>query len=393
MKNNVIVFLFLVVSVFRLSAQDDELNVLSTAMPILTIAPDSRAGAMGDAGAATSPDVYSIHWNAAKYAFMEKDFGFAFSYTPWMSSFVPDINLAKIVGYKKIDHRQAFAASLLYFSYGKIDMRNANGDPMGSFSPAEFTIDGAYTLKLSEKLSGAVTLRFLHSNLTGGHGSTGSRAANGVSSDISLYYNSDFEMLSEGSKIAFGMNISNLGTKISYNDSGENDFLPANLRIGSAVSFDIDDYNKMVFTLDLNKMLVPTPPIYDPIENDKIIAGHDPYVGILTGAIQSFYDAPGVLSADGTRNVFKEELRELMYGGGVEYWYSGQFAVRAGYYHEHASKGNLKYATVGAGLKLNVVGIDFAYLIPTTQHHPLENTVRFSLLFDFDAFDKKNDKE
>ncbi|HAN78018.1 MAG TPA: hypothetical protein DCQ31_09730 [Bacteroidales bacterium] len=376
----------LLVLVFQLKAQEDTNNnssvAITTAIPILLIAPDSRSGAMGDAGVATSPDEYAIHWNAAKYAFIEKDFGFSLSYAPWLINYVPDINIAKLAGFKRLDENQAIAFSLLYFSYGKIPFTSNTGQPIGDYNPNELAIDGAYSLKLGRNLSAAIALRYIYSNLSGGFAGSETHPGHAYASDISVFYTKELKALNK-SILNLGANFSNIGTKVSYSDAGATDFLPANMRLGAGLTMKIDDYNKISFTTDINKLLVPTPPIYDPADQTSILFGKDPEVSVITGILQSFGDAPGVLMSDGSRNVALEEFRELTFSAGVEYWYANQVAARAGYFHEHASKGNRKFVTVGLGIKLNAVGIDFAYLIPATVSNPLQNTVRFSLYLNF----------
>jgi hypothetical protein len=370
-------------------------RVITTAVPFLMIAPDARAGAMGDAGVASSPDAHSMHWNPAKYAFIEKDMGFSISYSPWLRELVNDINLAYVSGYKKLDKQSAIAGSLLYFSLGDITFTDVVGNSLGNYRPSEFAFDLTYSRKLSDHFSGAIAARYINSNLTQGQSTSGGQethAGQSVAADVAFYYQRPvrFDQNLKGT-LAFGANISNLGAKISYTETTERDFIPTNLRLGTALTLNIDDFNKLSILLDFNKLLVPTPPIYDidtlgnPLfgpDNKKIIlSGKDPNVGIVSGLFQSFGDAPGG---------FEEELREITYSIGAEYWYDNQFAIRAGYFHESMYKGNRQYFTLGAGLKYNVFGLDFAYLIPTEQRNPLQNTLRFTLTFDFDAFKNQN---
>lgn len=371
-------------------------NTITTSVPFLMIAPDARAGAMGDAGVASTPDANSQHWNAAKYAFIEEDLGFSVSYSPWLRALVNDIYLAYLSGYKKIGRDQAISASLLFFSLGEINFTDKTGESLGSFSPNEFSVDFAYSRKFTDNLSGAVSLRYIYSNLTGGIfvGGAQSKPGQAIATDISVYYRKEFEMGGQDALFAFGTSISNIGNKISYTETTERDFIPINLRLGPSLTIDLDKYNSISVMFDMNKLLVPTPPIWD--RNDStgqpilgtdgkylIAKGKDPSRGVVSGMFGSFNDAPG-----GT----KEEFREIAFSIGMEYWYDKQFAIRAGYFHEHEYKGNRKYFTLGAGLKYNVFGLDFAYLIPATSdvRSPLENTLRFSLLFDFDAFQDQN---
>jgi len=375
-----------------------QINTITTAVPFLQIAPDSRAGGMGDYGVATSPDVNSIHWNPAKLAFAEKEFGFAISYTPWLRALVNDINLAYISGYKKLKNDQALGASLLYFSLGNIDFTNENAEKTGSFNPNEWAFDLAYSRKLGEKFSGGLALRYIYSNLTGGisiqNNTISTHAGTSVAADLSGYYLTDLEISNKDAKLALGLNISNIGAKISYTDTKSKDFIPTNFRLGTNLLIELDDYNSISFGADVNKLLVPTPPVYyknslggDSISTDgtKVVqAGEDPTnISVASALFSSWGDAPAG---------FKEELKEFTYSIGAEYWYDKQFAIRAGYFHEAETKGNRKFFTLGAGLRYNVFGLDFAYLI-ASQRNPLENTLRFTLTFDFDGLKKEVDED
>ncbi len=368
-----------------------QMNVIQSAVPFLTIAPDSRSGAMGDVGAATAPDINSQHWNPAKYVFMEGQGGAALSYTPWLRRLIPDINLAYLVAYKKLDGLQAVSASLRYFSLGNIVFTNIFGTPQGEFNPNEFAIDLGYSRLFSDNFSGAIVFRFIRSDLTGGKyvGDIDSKAGIAVASDIAFYYTNDIDLGVNDGRLSFGTNISNMGNKISYTETQEPAFLPINWRLGGNLDLEIDDYNSFSFALDLNKLLVPTPPIYSDTA-DMVLRGMDPNVSVPLGMLQSFYDAPGYELDDGTYSVFREELAEITYSLGVEYWYREQFAIRGGYFHEHRNKGNRKYFSLGVGLKLNVFELDFAYLIPTYPNNPLANTLRFTLGFDFDKYRASN---
>ncbi len=403
------------------------LNTITTAVPFLIIAPDSRAGGMGDAGVATSPDANSIHWNPAKLGFADKSMGFSLSYVPWLRKLVPDINLSYLSGYKKIDDMSTVSASLLYFSLGDIQFTDAFGNNTTQFRPNEFAFDVSFARKLSKYFSGGITVRYINSNLTGGVLVEGqaSRPGQAVSADISTYYqNDELNIAGKKSTVAAGLNISNIGNKMSYTTSSKRDFIPINMRLGPRLTVNLDDFNSISLTTDVNKLLVPTRPVYKTDSagnavlgsdgNQIIIAGKDPNRAVASGMFASFSDAPGVPMRDENNNVvlksdgkaeiekgsvLKEEMREFTYSFGLEYWYDKQFAVRSGYFYEHALKGNRKYLTVGAGLKYNVFALDFAYLIPayfgksatSTNRSPLENTLRFTLIFDFDAF--KSQKE
>ena len=371
-------------------------NTITTAVPFLNIGPDARSGGMGELGAATQPDAISQHWNPAKYPFIEKDMGFAVSYSPWLRQLVNDINLAYLSGYKKLNDRSAISASLKFFSLGDITFTEQDGSVIGNFRPNEFSVDAGYSRKFSNKFSGAVSGRFIYSNLTQGQTVQGQSTKPGtsVAADIGVFYTNELIVnWLEGSEFSFGAAITNIGSKMSYsNDDTDKDFIPTNLRFGPSWLMEIDEYNSIRLSLDINKLLVPTPPIYltdslgnpqtDPGTGDLIIAkGKDPNVSPVPGMIQSFYDAPGG---------FSEEMKEFIWVVGAEYWYDKQFAIRAGYFHESAMKGNRKFFTLGAGLRLKVFGLDFSYLIPTEQQNPLANTLRFTLTFNFSGV---NDSE
>ncbi len=357
------------------------LNALRVGVPFLLIAPDSRAGSMGDVGAASVPDVNSQHWNPAKYAFIENEWGIGLSYTPWLRNLINDIDLTYLSGFYRFDDQQVLSATLLYFSLGSITFTNDQGDYMQTHNANEFAIDAAYSRKFSDKISGGIAYRFIRSDLTGGFSQQGqpdAKAGNAWAADISTYYQTPIVVDDKDGEFALGLNISNIGSKISYNDDATKDFIPINMRLGGRFTLDLDPYNSMSVLIDANKLLVPTPPIYQRNdEGDLVIAfGMDPDVPVTTGMLQSFYDAPGG---------FKEELNEISIAAGFEYLYAKQFAIRAGYFDEHANKGNRKYFTLGAGVKYNIFQLDFAYLIPRAgQTNPLANTVRFTLGFEFE---------
>lgn len=398
MKRSILLLLIFMASFITVKAQvnydqlggKDRLNTITTAVPFLMIAPDARAGALGDAGVATSPDVNSMHWNPAKYAFIDKKMGFSLSFSPWLRKLVNDIYLGYLAGYYKIDDRQTVAMTMRYFSLGEILFTDEIGNPLNYYSPYEFSIDGTYARKFSEKWSGGIAARFIYSNLTQGQyvGGAESSAGTSVAADVSIYNVNPIEMGALDGVFAWGMNISNIGAKISYSQTNiKKDFIPTNLRIGPSLQINIDEFNSMTFTLDINKLLVPTPPIYARDTNGQFVTdasgekvidkGMNPDVSPVAGMMQSWYDAP---------NGFSEEMREFSFAVGVEYWYNKLFAIRGGFFYEDKTKGNRKFFTLGAGLKYNVFSLDFAYLIPLEQQNPLENTLRFSLLFDFDAF-------
>jgi hypothetical protein len=363
-----------------LNAQDSngELNAIQTVVPFLTIAPDSRGGAMGDAGVATSPDVYSMHWNPAKFAFIDGKGGIGIAYSPWLRNLVPDINIAYLSGYYRFDSKQVINGSLIYSSLGDVSFTDDFGNPERTFKPNEWSFDMGYSRLFTDNFAGGIAFRFIYSNLTGGFYSGGEATKPGISvaADISAYYRKELNLLNKDALLAFGGNISNLGSKMSYSDSQTSDFIPINMRIGTACTFDLDQYNKITLTIDINKLLVPTPPLYDISNPDSIIAGKDPDIAVPVAIFQSFIDAPGGL---------KEELHELTYSYGLEYLYNEQFALRAGYFHENETKGNRKYFTAGAGFRLSGFTVDFSYLMPTVLNHPLARTLRFSLSFDISA--------
>jgi len=355
-----------------------ELNAIQTVVPFLTIAPDSRAGAMGDAGVATSPDVYSMHWNPAKFVFIDGNGGVGISYSPWLRNLVPDINIAYLSGYKRLDKKQVLAASLLYSSLGDVPFTDDFGNLERNFKPNEFALDAAYSRLFSDNLSGGIAFRFIYSNLTGGSFAGGVATNAGISfaADISGYYQKPIDLFNKQAEIAFGLNFSNIGSKMSYSDSQTSDFIPMNMRLGTSGTIHLDSHNKITATIDINKLLVPTPPIYSATTPDSIVSGKDPNVGVPVAIFQSFFDAPGG---------FKEELHEITYSYGIEYWYNEQFAIRGGYFNENETKGNRKYFTAGAGFRLKIFTIDFSYLMPLAQNNPLARTLRFSLAFDFNA--------
>jgi len=364
-----------------------DLNTINTAVPFITIAPDSRAGALGDAGVATRPDLSSQHWNVAKYAFMEETGGLAISYTPWLRKIIPDINLAYLSSYWKPTDEQVISGSLRYFSLGQITFTDIEGEIQGQYTPFEMAVDAGYSRLFTDNFSGGIVFRYIHSNLTSGQlvGGEESQAGIAVASDLGFYYQDDLRLGSgNDAGYAWGVALSNLGTPISYTADADKIPIPSNLRLGGRFDYGLDDYNSMSFSLEFNKLLVPTRPIK---EDGEVVRGYEEPESIVLGMIQSFYDAPGISYDDGSfSSPFREEMAEVMVSAGVEYWYREQFAIRAGYFHEAAVKGNRKYVTLGVGLKLNVFSLDFAYLVPTNgQESPLANTLRFTLGFDFES--------
>lgn len=378
----------------------DELRAITTAVPFLLIGTDSRSGAMGDAGVALSPDVNAQHWNASKLAFTEKEMEISLSYSPWLRQLVDDMQLAYLAGYMKLNKTSALGASLRYFSLGDILFTDATGQAIRPFRPAEFALDVSYSLQLSSRFSGGLTARWINSNLTGGVGVSGadSKAANAFAVDLSAYYqDTDISLGDKDATLSLGMSISNIGNKISYSNTAQRDFLPTNLRLGGGLKIDLDEFNSIAFVYDANKLLVPSPALYDQ-NTGEVLAGRDDDIGVAAGIFGSFTDAPGrpLREEDGTvivengkakiekGSVFQEELREINHSFGMEYWYAEQFAVRGGYFYEHPTKGNRQYFTIGAGFRYNVFGLDLSYLIPTEQRNPLANTLRFTMRVTFD---------
>ncbi len=374
------------------TGQDDDSRVITTAVPFLSISPDSRSAAMGDAGVAISPDANSVHWNPSKLVFIKNKMGFALSYSPWLAKIINDMSLSYLSGYYKLTKEQAIAVSLRYFDLGEIFFTDDQNNPQGDFNPKEFAIDATYARMLSEDFSLGITIRYVNSNLTGHFQSSTVEAkpANTVAADVSAYYKLDTKI----GDLSFGANVSNIGAKVTYSDQENKDFIPINLRLGTALKTEIDPYNTITFALDFNKLLVPTPPVYamdedgviitDPDNDDKPIIerGKDPNRKLLSGMFGSFSDAP-----DG----FSEEMQEIMISVGAEYWYNDLFAGRLGYFYENAHKGNRQYFTLGVGFRYNVFGFDFAYLIPPEQEHPLAETLRFTLHFNFEEKSSIND--
>ena len=368
------------------TGQEVRYNPISTAVPFLTITPDSRHGAMGDVGVATSPDANSQYLNPSKYAFTEGKFGFSLSYTPWLRELVNDINLAYMAGYYRIDNLQVIGSSLRYFSMGDITLTGQDQMTIATVSPSEFAIDFSYSRKLSDRLSGGIALRYIRSDLSGGiaEGTASTyTAGNAFATDVSFYYFNQWGGTGASKSIAAGINFSNIGSKISYDQGSNKEFLPANMRLGTTFTNELDDYNSFSISLDVNKLLVPTPATqvsYSGTGDVVITPDNNSNKSVISSIFGSFSDAPGG---------FKEELQEFTISTGLEYWYNKQFALRAGYFHEAQNKGNRKFFTAGVGVKMNIASIDFSYVIPVQRNNPLANTIRFTLLFDVDSFTKK----
>ena len=362
-------------------ADDDEklttFNPVEHAVISETIAPDARGAGMGDVGAATDPDVNSQYWNPAKYPFCISRAGVALNYTPWLRQLVNDIDLAYVAGYYRIGDYSAISGSLRYFSLGEVFIDYGNSDM--TVKPYEMSIDAAYSLMLSENFSIAAAIRWIYSDLRFDY-SEDSKPASAFAADLAMYYNNYLMLGSRECQLGLGMNIRNIGSKISYYGDEESQFIPANLRLGASLMVPVDEYNRFSFTADANKLLVPTVPRQNENESnseyqDRVRREYSD-VGSIKGIFQSFSDAPGG---------FKEELEEVQWSVGAEYVYHDQFSLRAGYHHQAESKVNLKYFTLGGGFRMSVFSLDVGYVISTARSNPLDQTLRFTLAFDMDG--------
>jgi hypothetical protein len=379
-------------------------NTITTALPFMAITPDSRAGGMGDAGTALSPNSTSIYWNTSILNFSKTKSEISVSYTPWLRQLTNDIHLTYLSGYYKLNERNVVGGALRYFSLGEITFTDASGNVLRNDKPSEFELTGSYAFRLSNKFSIGINGKFAYSNLTGGLTVAGVNSKAGVvgAADLSFsYYNDEAKIGSVNGDYTFAATINNIGNKVSYSDLSKRDFIPMNLKIGNSFKAKFDKYNSLLVSIDLQKLLVPTPPIYGKYDGSTVFVGRTTDVGIVSGIMQSFYDAPGtpvydadgnfVQNANGTFQVekgsrLKEELREINIAAGLEYWYNNVLALRAGYFHESSTKGNRQYFTAGVGLKYNKFGIDLSYLMATNgRQSPLANTLRFSLHFDLGA--------
>ena len=341
-----------------------------------TIAPDARAAGMGDVGAATDPDVVSQYWNPAKYPFCISRAGVALNYTPWLRQLVNDMDLAYLAGYYRIGDYSAVSASLRYFSLGEV--MSSDGDGM-TINPYEMSVDVAYSLMLSEKFSIAAAVRWIYSDITYDY-TEDTKAASAFGADIACYYQ-DYIMIGQREcQLGLGLNISNIGSKITFGGDDNSEFIPTNMRLGASLMVPIDEYNRFTIAADANKLLIPTYPLQEDGESTEDYqqrVQRDYYdISSISGIFKSFGDAPGG---------FKEELQEIQVSAGFEYMYNNQFSVRAGYHHESPNKGNRKYFTVGAGFRMSVFQLDAAYLVSTVPSNPLDQTLRFSLSFDMDG--------
>lgn len=368
--------------VLTVSAQDKQnmFNPVNTSVTSQTIAPDARAAGMGDAGVATDPDVVSQYWNPAKYPFTISRAGISLNYTPWLRQLVSDMDLAYLAGYYRIGDYSAVSASLRYFSLGEVytSMGESDDNSM-TINPYEMSFDVAYSLMLSEKFSIAAAVRWIYSDLTYDY-TEDTSPGSAFAADLAAYYQNYFTIGQRECQIGLGLNISNIGSKISFGGDDNSEFIPTNLRLGAALMVPVDEYNRFTITADANKLLVPTYPKQNEGESTEDYMERvqkDYYdVGSISGIFKSFGDAPGG---------FKEELQEIYWSVGGEYVYHDQFALRAGYHHESENKGNRKYFTVGAGFKMSVFSLDAAYVIATAKSNPLDQTLRFTLSFDMDG--------
>ncbi len=367
-------------------AQKEQFNPIYTGVTSLSIAPDARAGALGDVGVATEPDANSQYWNPAKYPFNIARAGVSMSYTPWLRQLVSDIDLINLAGFYRIGDYSAVSASLTYFSLGEVFVENEM-----TIKPYEMALDVAYSRMLSETFSAAIALRYIHSDLQYNYAED-MTPGSAFAADIALYYNKYLFIGDRECLLGLGLNASNIGTKISYDDGATNQFIPTNLRIGASLLVPLDEYNTISFSADINKLMVPTRPTYSQfLEENGYEKGDNSYyseyqtwlestgyndISPISGIFKSFSDAPGG---------FSEELKEIYGGVGVEYCYNQQFSLRGGYHYENEYKGNRKYFTVGAGFRMSVFSLDAAYLISTAQSNPLDQTLRFSLSFDLDG--------
>jgi hypothetical protein len=347
-------------------------NAISTAVPFLTIGPDARSGAMGEAGVALSPDANSAYWNPAKLAFVDEPSSVTLSYSPWMRSITPDVNLAYLSFFKKLDDRNTLGASLRYFNMGTVNSYDFNAVSLGQLKPNEYSLDISLARKFGDGFSLGLTGRYIHSNLTQGGAVEGvqTNASNAVAADVSLYYTK----AKNNGTLSYGVDISNIGTKMQYSENGPQYFLPTNLKLGVARTLNIDEFSQFTFAFDINKLLVPTPPIRD--ANGNITAGTDNNRSVVSGIFGSFTDAPGG---------FSEELKEINFSPGVEYSFNKTFFMRAGYFYENPDKGNRQYTTLGAGVHYSNIIFDFSYLATDANKSPLANVLRFSLGYSFGA--------
>ena len=362
-----------------------DLNTIQTAVPFLTIAPDARAAGMGDVGAASKPDMHSQHWNVAKLAFIENKVGISFSHTPWLNNLISGINLEYLAGYYRIDKKNTVSGSFRYFSLGTITYAISGGVVTGHYRPREFAFDAGYSRLFSEHFSGGIVLRTIYSDLISGQitaSGSETNAGTSVAGDLGIYYQNDLQAGTKGAQWALGALISNAGTPVSYTMDADPAPIPTNLRIGGRFELDFNENHSISLNTDMNKLLVPTPPVYvtDTATGGYVVLrGKAPPESILAGMFQSFSDAPGIQQPDGSYSILLEELYEISYGFGIEYNFKDLLAVRTGYFHEHATKGNRKYFTTGICVRNPVFSLEASYLAPTNgRNSPLANTFRIT---------------
>jgi opacity protein-like surface antigen len=359
-------------------AKEEKFNPLRSGIPSLTIAPDARGGGMGDIGVATEADVFSQHWNPAKYAFAFSKAGVSLSYVPWLSKLVDDINLSYLVGYYKIGDNDnlAVGASLRYFSLGQILLRDENNNPLNETRPFEGAFDASVALKFTENYSQSVAFRYIYSDLGAGVRDDGMYPASAVAVDVAGYFNKYLVLGNSECLLGLGYNISNIGNKVSYDGGNTNIFLPTNLRLGASLLYPLDDYNTLSFNADINKLLIPSFPDVTGVANRDSLMQRYYDMSPITGMFKSFNDAPGGL---------REEMQEIRWSAGLEYSYDQKFFIRGGYSYEHPNKGSWQYFSLGTGFKLTSFQLDVAYLISAVPSNPLDQTLRFSLSFDMDG--------
>ena len=363
------------------------IHAITTAVPILTLAPDARGSALGDAGVATSPDANAAFYNPGKLGFVPYKYAISPSYSPWLRKVTDDMSLSYLSGYGKVGDRGAFAASLLYFDLGSIDYTNDRNIAQGSFNPKEYALTVSYGQKLGDNFGVGITARYVRSNLIGSYAGNDAQSGNSFAADLGAYYNKDVTIGAGAYNLAFGATVSNIGNKMVYRNAQQPSFLPTTLRLGTAITRELDAYNKLTLVFDASKLLVPSP-YYDdskPVNDPSVVAENNARLekGIISGIFSSFGDAPGG---------FKEELKEIVLGGGLEYWYDNKIAARAGYFYENQAKGGRQYLSFGLGARLSVFGVDGTYLVPNASANPLAETIRVSLHFNLnklaDAFDE-----
>jgi hypothetical protein len=384
---------------------DLQLNTITTALPFMAITPDSRAGGMGDAGTALSPTSTSVYWNTSMISFAKEKSELSLSYTPWLRQLTNDIHLSYLAFYYKVNRLHSVGGALRFFSLGEITFTDASGNVIRDDKPSEFELTGAYAFRLSDRFSIGLNGKFAYSNLTGGLTVGGVNTKAGIvgATDLSFtYFNEDAKIGKTKGSYTFATTINNIGNKVAYSELSQRDFIPMNLKIGNAYKADFDKYNSVTFSLDLQKLLVPTPAYYDVIDgSNTLISGRTNDVGVISGMIQSFYDAPGapltdadgkyIQNADGSYEVKKgskltEELTEINIAGGLEWWYNNVLAIRGGVFYENRNKGNRQFINLGASFKYNMFGIDFSYLASISgRQSPLANTLRFTLRLNLDG--------